>query len=252
VYSVSTAVGRPLHKPSGETYSARARPPTRSSTLHTSGVSNVDDGFLPNFDFASPNSLDADNSQIQIVRGNGYQSVDLMPQRSPLNEFLSLDGFLAFDDTILNQNQGSKAVLMFPYEKLGSQKQSWCLWMRRGVPLSAVTENTMVSSNSNYATVIQMERPLAQHNADLIIQSLRSFPAMMLRKETFPWYVHQQSQILMEPTNALPETLSKCMGIAQMFALRTLETAPFLWHTIKAEHRRLINEVRISYVLFSY
>ncbi|KAF2099004.1 hypothetical protein NA57DRAFT_76240 [Rhizodiscina lignyota] len=97
--------------------------------------------------------------------------------------------------------------------------------------------------DSNLLVIQQTERPHAQHNADLIIQSLRSFPTMMLRRETFPWFIHPHSHLLSKSEGAaLPEALSTCMGIAQMFASRTSETKPFLWSTIKAEYRRFANE----------
>ena len=75
---------------------------------------------------------------------------------------------------------------------------------------------------------------------------------MMLRRETFPWYIHQQSQILFNsvdssnPTLAapLPEALSDCMSIAQMFTLRTPETKPFFWRTVTAQYHRWSKEVR--------
>jgi hypothetical protein len=175
-------------------------------------------------------------------------SLDLTSsQRSPLTEFLTLDGLLAFEDTPLGQPQCSTEIPMAPYEQLDYQTQTWCGWMRRGVSLALVKENTVVqpSANSNPVAVLRREHPLAHHNADLVIQALRSFPAMMLRRETFPWYIHRQSRVpsIGSGTAALHEALSNCMSIAQMFALRTPETKPFLWRTIRAEHRRLNKEV---------
>ena len=116
--------------------------------------------------------------------------------------------------------------------------------MRRGVALSGLTETTLLPSRLNHAAICQPERPFAHHNANLIVQSLRAFPAMMLRRETFPWYIHQQCQMLaVSSPAALPEALSTCMSIAQMFALRTPETKPILWQTIRAQYRCWGNEV---------
>ena len=251
VYDASAAAERrALPRRSGESHRARARPRSRSSTSHANEALHADDGV--NVDFTFTDDLAANDAQIRSVSGNGYPSFDLTSQRPSLNEFLTLDGLLAFEDTFPGQHQSSTEVSMAPYEKLDYQSQSWCGWMRRGVSLSMVTENIMVQSNSNDAAILRMERPLAQHNADLVIQSLRSFPAMMLRRETFPWYVHQHSQILSKPnTAALPEALSNCMSIAQMFALRTSETNPFLWRTIRAEYRRLSIVVRIVFTPYS-
>ncbi len=135
---------------------------------------------------------------------------------------------------------------MAPYEKLDYITQTWCGWMRRGVSLALVKENTMVkrSSKPNHVALLRSEHPLAQHNADLVIQALRSFPAMMLRRETLPWYIHRHFRVNNSTTAAWPEALSNCMSIAQMFALRTPDTKPFLWRTIRIEHRRLSKEVR--------
>lgn len=226
----------------------RARPRSRSSTSHANEALHADDGVLSNVDLTFTDDLAGNSAQIQSVSENGYPSVDLTSQRPSLNEFLALDGLLAFENTVPGQHQSLTDVQVAPYEELDYQSQTWCGWMRRGVSLSVVTENTMVQSNSSYASILQMERPLVQHNADLVIQSLRSFPALMLRRETFPWYIHQHSQLLSKPTTAaLPEALSNCMSIAQMFALRTSETKPFLWRIIRAEYRRLSNEVRIMF-----
>lgn len=224
--------------PSGEIQRARATPRSRSSTSPANEALHADYGVLSNMDFIITDDLAGNDAQIQS---------NLTSQRPSLDEFLSLDGLVAFEDTIPNQHQSLTNVPVVPYEKLDYQSQNWCGWMRRGAALSVVTKNTMVQSKSSYAAILQMERPLAQHNADLVIQSLQSFPAMMVRRETFPWHIHQHSQILSKPTTALPEALSNCMSIAQMFVLRTSETRPFLWRTIRAEYRRLSNEVSIMF-----
>ncbi|EXJ79568.1 hypothetical protein A1O3_07847 [Capronia epimyces CBS 606.96] len=104
----------------------------------------------------------------------------------------------------------------------------------------------MVRVNSDLIDVLHMEQPHAQHNADLIIQSLRSIPAMMIRRETFPWFIHPQTQLLLKGSRgALPEALATCMSLAQMFASRTPETSRFLWRSIKIECRRFTDEVCI-------
>jgi hypothetical protein len=161
-----------------------------------------------------------------------------------LNDFINIDGLIAFDDADPDQSQELTEVPMVPYDKLDFFSQSWCGWMRRGVPLSMVMNSTLVQSNSDYATILRLERPVAQQNATLIIQSLRSFPSMMLRRESFPWHIHRQAHTPSESGEVtLSESLSNCMSIAQMFVLRTPETKPFLWRTIRTEYRRVGNEV---------
>lgn len=112
------------------------------------------------------------------------------------------------------------------------------------MPLDKVSDKSVVRQETTHAISTPLHRPLAQHNADLIIQSVRAFPTMMLRRETLPWYIHKQSELLSElGQNALPEALSTCMSIAQMYALRTPDTKAFLWRSIRAEYQRHVCDV---------
>lgn len=206
----------------------------------------ADEGLESQLEATFANDITTYDTRLETSHGTGYTPVDMTSQIPSLDEFLMIDGLLAFDDILSLQCQSLPEVPVAPYESLDLQTQTWCGWMRRGISMSSVTENTILHSKSSHASFIQIERPFAHHNADLGIQSLRAFPAMMLRRETFPWFIHQQSQILSNPATAdLPEALSNCMSIAQMFALRTSETTPVLWRTIKVEYRRWSKEVCI-------
>ncbi|KAF2495287.1 hypothetical protein BU16DRAFT_385713 [Lophium mytilinum] len=170
-------------------------------------------------------------------------SIDPNAQTFSFNESLTLDGFLAFDYDTSGQLQSLSDVSMTPYYKGDQKSPSWCTWTSTGVSLSVVNENYMVELDSHLLAVLQKERPHAQHNANLVIQAVRSFPTMMLRRNTFPWYIHPHSHLLSKsPKGALPEALSTCMSIAQIFASRTAETKFYLWCAIRAEYRRFINE----------
>lgn len=74
--------------------------------------------------------------------------------------------------------------------------------------------------------------------ASLLSQAISAFPQMMLRRQTFPPFIHAHWHL-----PSLPETLANCMSIAQLFATRTAETRPFLWRTIGVEVKRLQDEV---------
>ena len=245
MYDESAAAGRrALPRSSVATHRVRARSCSRPSTSLANGALHADDGIMFNGAFA--NDLAVDDAHFQFFSSNGSPSVDLSMQKSSLNESLTLNGLLPFDDYNSGQHQFLADVSVAPYDKLDQKSGSWCEWMRGGVSLSVVTENPVVKPNSNLLANLQMERPHAQHNADIVIQSLRSFPTMMQRRETFPWYIHPHSQLLSKPTRAaLPEALSTCMSIAQMFASRTSETKHLLYRAIRIEYRRLIDEVRI-------
>jgi hypothetical protein len=187
---------------------------------------HANDGILSNQDLTSAN----------------YAAVN---EFSSLNESFTLDGLLTFEHYTLDQNQYVPDVSMALYETPELQSESWCAWMHQDLSLSVMAENPVRKPNSNLLAVLQMERPYAQHSADLVIQSLRSFPTMMQRRETFPWFIHPQSQLLSKSEEALlPEALSTCMSIAQMFTSRTPETNHFIWQTVKIERCRFIDEVR--------
>jgi hypothetical protein len=246
VYDESVAAGRrTLPRSAAAAHTVRVEPCRRPSTSLAFGASHADDGILPNGDFAFADDLGVNDAQLQFISGNKRQPVDLTTQRSPLKELLTFDELFAFEDDTLGQHQCSADVSLALHDNLDQKSASWCAWMRGNVSLAVVTENPSVKSNSNLLAVLQLGRPHAQHNADLIIQSLRSFPTMMLRRETFPWFIHPHSQLLSKSTGAaLPEALSNCMSIAQMFASRTSETKYFLRQTIGAEYRRFISKVR--------
>ncbi|KAF4968606.1 hypothetical protein FSARC_4030 [Fusarium sarcochroum] len=76
------------------------------------------------------------------------------------------------------------------------------------------------------------------HASRVIMQMLYAYPQMMLRRQTFPPFIHPHWH---EPR--LPGTLANCMSIAQLFAARTPETEPFLWRMIAAEEERFRNEL---------
>lgn len=211
------------------------------------------DGVFSNGGFDFADNLAENDAQIEFVNGNSYPSLDLSMQKSSLNECLTLDGLLTFEDYTSSQQQSLTDFSLAPYNnKVVQQSGSWCEWLRRGVSLSVVTENALVKPNSNLLALLQIERPHAQHNADIVLQSLRCFPTMMLRRETFPWFIHPQSQLLSKPARTtLPEALLTCMSTAQMFVSRTSETRHLVSRIIKSEYRRFVDEVRILLTLWS-
>ncbi|KAF2143513.1 uncharacterized protein K452DRAFT_225511 [Aplosporella prunicola CBS 121167] len=89
-----------------------------------------------------------------------------------------------------------------------------------------------------------MRDPVAQSNATQIVQILRSFPQMMLRRTTFPPFIHPRLHRLSDgDRTGLPEPLANCMSIAHLFASRNAETSPFLWRAIEAEQHRFLQNI---------
>jgi len=68
----------------------------------------------------------------------------------------------------------------------------------------------------------------------------------MLRRETFPPFIHPQCISRDEKEPQLLHPLAKCMEIAHALKSRTPENSALVWKSIKAEHERLSIEVLLS------
>lgn len=89
-----------------------------------------------------------------------------------------------------------------------------------------------------YLTRIGPSNAYAQHSADLIVESLYAIPEQMVRRETFPPFIHPHWQ-----HSALPEALAICMQLAGIYSSRAPETRAFVWRTILAESRRALDRL---------
>jgi hypothetical protein len=77
--------------------------------------------------------------------------------------------------------------------------------------------------------------------ATMIIDMIYAYPHMMTRRETLPPFIHAYYPISddSELQKDLPKHITNCMAIFQLFAVRTSDTHPFIWSTIRAEMRSL-------------
>lgn len=82
------------------------------------------------------------------------------------------------------------------------------------------------------------ETTASRHAANLIARMVSALPQMMVRRHTFPPFIHAHWHL-----DAEPETLASCMRISEMFVSRTPESRAFLWRTIEAEVKHLYDEV---------
>ncbi|ETI21809.1 hypothetical protein G647_05878 [Cladophialophora carrionii CBS 160.54] len=184
-----------------------------------------------------------------LALGDGcYPLFDFNLEGSAFNDNFTVDGIFAPGSDALAQDHSLADVGMATYGKSRARLKDWCDWSSHGLSLDVVTERlpALPDPGIGMAAGLWIERSQAQSSADLIVQSLRAFPTMMLRRETFPWFIHPQSQLMSKPgsgATALPDAISTCMGIAQIFTARTPETKPFLWRIIRGEYRRLLNEM---------
>ncbi|KAF2711876.1 hypothetical protein K504DRAFT_428750 [Pleomassaria siparia CBS 279.74] len=92
---------------------------------------------------------------------------------------------------------------------------------------------------------IEHQKVSLDYRSDLIIYIIKradfsplAFPKMMLRRQTFPPFIHPYWH-----WPVLPEKLASCMSIAQLFEARNPDTAPFLWRVIDAEAQRFRDEI---------
>ncbi|KAF5669357.1 C6 finger domain-containing protein [Fusarium circinatum] len=106
------------------------------------------------------------------------------------------------------------------------------------LPLN-ITSGTQIQSRlrslSSKGDLTRVSKRLSslQHASRVIMQMLYAYPQMMLRRQTFPPFIHPHWH-----EKTLPETLGSCISLAQLFAARTPETEPFLWRMVAAEEER--------------
>ncbi|KIW67837.1 hypothetical protein PV04_07061 [Phialophora macrospora] len=180
---------------------------------------------------------------------DSYQLFDFNTQESLFNDSFTIDGMFAADPDTLIPDHCLADVSVTPYGKSDCRLKDWCSWSSHGLSLAVVSEASPALPGPGVGVLagLWIECSQAQRSADLIVQSLRAFPTMMLRRETLPWFIHPQSQLMSKSGSgaaaALPDAISTCMGIAQIFIARTPETKPFLWRIIRGEYRRLLNEM---------
>ncbi|KAJ5548537.1 hypothetical protein N7513_005771 [Penicillium frequentans] len=99
-------------------------------------------------------------------------------------------------------------------------------------------------ADAGFLTRLPIDDPIAQRNATHMIQILRAFPQMMIRRAVFPPFIHPHWHRAdeSEVRKSLPEPLGNCMSIAHMFASRTPDTRAFVWNAIRTEQRRLMDQ----------
>ena len=137
--------------------------------------------------------------------------------------------------------------------QLGNDLQApWSTWttnFEQQRNMSAPKSDDRFSFRANNCLeLLHPSSEVVKHTSNLVMQALRSYPLMMLRRETLPPFIHPHWHRQSIP--ALPEPISNCMSIAHMYTFRSEETKPFLWRTITTEHKRFRKQVPDSYPYF--
>jgi hypothetical protein len=104
-----------------------------------------------------------------------------------------------------------------------------------GIPKSIVPQ-----LNNSVLRTLKMGDPIAQHSAAMILQVFRSFPRMMLKRETFPCFIHPRwNEYSGGGLNLLhQEPLVNCMRIVNIFTAKSHESRSSMWSMIRAEEIR--------------
>lgn len=97
-------------------------------------------------------------------------------------------------------------------------------------PISASSDIVQLAKN-------KVQTCKGQIFVTMIIDLIHAYPRMMMRRETFPPFVHACFPAGNNQQNKLPSHLTSCMGIAQLFAVCNDDTRLFVWETIWAELR---------------
>ena len=132
---------------------------------------------------------------------------------------------------------GSRDILAVThFDSVGTLPATWNL------PFDFPMKNSVMPEGHHddfgYLSRITPWKAYAQHSADLIVEALYAIPDQMLRRETFPPFIHPHWS-----HSALPEPLAVCMHLASTYSSRSSELRPFLWRTILTEQRRAIERI---------
>jgi hypothetical protein len=226
---------------------AQINTPNFSPISLTSGIFTSDDLFP---------SGDATDTDAQVdIDWDGLVSptADILPQtrKSNLCHFYQpatdiipngphllaeFDARHAVEPLYENFEPGSRSHTEFPWYA-GSTRDDRLAVLARPTHLSDRTDADMLSR-------LPISDPVLHVTTTVLMQMLRAFPQMMLRRETLPPFIHGHWYRPSSATElSLPEPLVNCIGIAQIFASHNSESKPFLWRTIKQEQRSLVEKV---------
>jgi len=113
------------------------------------------------------------------------------------------------------------------------------------IAITAVTSPTSDQILAGHFTKREAQTSIQQTYTKMIIDMIHAYPRMMIRRETFPPFVHAYLSPCdpKDNQNRLPESLMNCVGISQLFTARNEDTRSFVWATIRAEMRQFKNQI---------
>lgn len=93
-------------------------------------------------------------------------------------------------------------------------------------------------NDSGYLVRIGLSNVNAQQSADLIMEALYAIPNQMLRRETFPPFIHPHWQL-----SVIPEPLAVCMHLAEAYSSGASGIQDFVRRSILTEQRRAVQRL---------
>ena len=149
-------------------------------------------------------------------------------------------GFPTFDFTDLLNPQTNDQNMSNP--ALGLSPSDQTVQLSGTVP----SLNALMSSPSVYTIRSLTQRPKvktgAQRTASLIFHTLKSFPRMMLRPNTFPPFIHPHFMSLDIEENDM-ELLTNCISLIHMISSRAPGSRKLFWRIVRLECERICHEV---------
>ncbi|CAG9946830.1 unnamed protein product [Clonostachys rosea f. rosea IK726] len=184
-------------------------------------------------------ALPAEEEDPQVVR----QSQTSSPDRA--NSLVVASGFASEspDITIFDADNGVLDLADVDLEladlQLDLQKPDVGEWFNLAMSHNmSPTVQHALSGPHNQLGPLRYNLHQVCHTVELAFDIMSCFPQMMLRNQTLPPFMHIPSY-----SAFMPERISTCRGIAQVFETRTNETASFLWRTVDAEVTRIESEL---------
>lgn len=98
-----------------------------------------------------------------------------------------------------------------------------------------LSDDTRPAESNTLSRITQRNRS-AHHAANVIHRIVRSFPQMMLRPQTFPPLIHGQWH---RKDSSLPDKITVCVCVAQLYASRTPESSRLVWKIIDSEEQKI-------------
>lgn len=125
----------------------------------------------------------------------------------------------------------------------------WSCWTNRDdYMISRTSRDTSLSpSDATSIARIKMSDSVAQNNTTVILQALHSYPQMLIRRETFPPFIHPKWDEISASAEAISsKSLSTCMSIAKSFYSIPLGARTGMWDIIRSEEQRFTDEVSVD------